>query len=258
VLSSGPFVDFNSASKAVLAFLHDNFGFDLWMVTRTDGDDWIVLQAKDNGYGVSSGDVFRWADSFCSQMVQGLGPCIAPKSRLIPAYAAAPIGRQVDIAAYIGFPLKDADGGLFGTLCAIDPVEKNESLQDAFPLLNLLGGLLSGYLATELKLTSQNRAQGFLELRHTSTDPLTKSFNREGWECLAKAEEVRCRAYGYPAHVIAVELDPSANESTIVMAASILHECLREHVAWLEFPDRVFSHFSMIAVPTWVPRLQGR
>lgn len=77
------------------------------MVTRTEGEDWIVLPAEDRGYDVKEGDVFRWTDSFCSQMVEGRGPCIAPQSDLIPAYANAPIGQQVSIAAYVGLPLTE-------------------------------------------------------------------------------------------------------------------------------------------------------
>ena len=38
-----PFEDFESASRAVLAYLHDHIGMGLWMMTRTEGDDWIVL-----------------------------------------------------------------------------------------------------------------------------------------------------------------------------------------------------------------------
>ena len=31
------------------------------MITRTEGDDWIVLQAEDHGYDIKPGQVFRWA-----------------------------------------------------------------------------------------------------------------------------------------------------------------------------------------------------
>jgi len=96
------FSDFETSGRAVLAFLHRRLGFDLWMVTRTEGDDWIVLQSEDHGYGVAPGTVFRWADSFCSEMVKGNGPRIAPRSDVVPAYAAAPIGRQVQIKAHVG------------------------------------------------------------------------------------------------------------------------------------------------------------
>ena len=71
------FKDFESASQAVLEYLQDRFGFALWMTTRTNEPHWIVLQSSDRAYGVTRGAVFRWADSFCSRMVQGLGPQIA-------------------------------------------------------------------------------------------------------------------------------------------------------------------------------------
>jgi len=94
-----PLHDFASAARAVISFLHRRLGFGLWMVTRTEGDDWIVLQSEDHGYQVAPGKVFRWADSFCAEMVQGHGPRIAPDSQRVRAYAAAPIGRQVEIGA---------------------------------------------------------------------------------------------------------------------------------------------------------------
>lgn len=104
-------LNFQTAARSVLAFLHRRLGFDLWMVTRTEGEDWIVLQAEDHGYNVTDGTVFRWADSFCSQMVKALGPRIAARSDDIPAYASARIGQQVKIGAYVGVPLRRADGG---------------------------------------------------------------------------------------------------------------------------------------------------
>ena len=90
-------------------------------------------------------------------MVQGNGPCIAPVSDAIPAYAEAPIGKQVPIGAYCGIPLNDADGGLFGTLCGIDPQAQGERLVDQLPLIELLGKLPSSYLVAELKLTAVER-----------------------------------------------------------------------------------------------------
>ena len=89
------FDDFKAASTEVMNYLHSQLGFKLWMVTRTESEDWIVLNANDHGYEVAPGDVFRWTDSFCSRMVKGQGPRIAPSSKAVPAYAAAPIGQQV-------------------------------------------------------------------------------------------------------------------------------------------------------------------
>ena len=68
-----PFADFREASAAGLHLLQDRIGMGLWLVTRTAGEDWIVLEAVDQGYGVKAGDVFVWSDSFCSRMVEGKG-----------------------------------------------------------------------------------------------------------------------------------------------------------------------------------------
>jgi hypothetical protein len=40
--------DFESASRRALQFLRDQFGFDLWMITRVEGDQsyagkWVTL-----------------------------------------------------------------------------------------------------------------------------------------------------------------------------------------------------------------------
>jgi hypothetical protein len=75
------------------------------MVTRTEGNDWIVPHARDSGYGVTPNTVFKWADSFCSHMVAGRGPRIAPVPAAVLVYAAAPIAQQVDIGAQVGVPL---------------------------------------------------------------------------------------------------------------------------------------------------------
>ncbi|MDH4103394.1 MAG: sensor domain-containing diguanylate cyclase [Thermoleophilia bacterium] len=198
--------DFELASKKALAYLHDNLGMGLWMVTRVVGDDWIVLTSEDHGYDVSPGDVFAWSDSFCSRMVRGLGPRVAPVSEDVPAYRDAPIGRQVPIGAYVGVPLLASDGELFGTLCAIDPLPQQGLEPDALPLAELLGDFLSGILALELRVAETERVAE-RALRELTIDELTGLFNRRGWEGLLAAEEDRCRRHGSPAAVVLIDVD---------------------------------------------------
>ncbi|WP_374536153.1 sensor domain-containing diguanylate cyclase [Chitinimonas taiwanensis] len=200
------FEDFEHASAAVLSFLRERFGFDLWMVTRTEGDDWIVLQREDHGYGIAPGTVLRWADSFCSQMVQGRGPLIAPDSNRVMAYAEAPIARQVHIGAYAGYPLRRADGSLFGTLCGIHPAPQPDALIQEEPLFILLGSLLSSLLDAELRAHEEGRRADRARAE-SMTDFMTELYNRRGWEQLLAAEEDRCRRYGHPAVALVVDLD---------------------------------------------------
>lgn len=230
------FDDFESAGRAVLQYLQARTGFGMWMLTRTEREDWIVLQAEDRTYGVSPGAVFRWADSFCSEMVKGNGPCIAPDSSQIEAYAAAPIGRQVPIRAYVGVPLLREDGTLFGTLCGIDPEVQPDTLADDQPLIELLASLLSTLLNTELRAQSAERANEQLE-QEAQTDAQTGLANRGAWNRLVALEEDRCRRYGHRAAIFMIDLDGlkhtndtmghAAGDDLIIRAAQALREAAR-------------------------------
>ncbi len=232
-----PSQDFETAGKAVLAFLRHRFGFGLWMVTRTQNDDWIVLQAEDHGYDVTPGATFKWADSFCSEMVKGNGPRIAPDSDFVPAYAAAPIGRAVPIRAYIGVPLTSVDGTLFGTLCAIDPARQPDALVDDQELIELLASMLSSILSAELKLSDEVRRSERFAVQ-ALVDRITQLSNRRAWDQLLAKEEDRCRRYGHLAAVFVIDLDGlklvndteghSAGDALIAMAAEALREVARE------------------------------
>lgn len=198
--------NFASASRRALQFLQKRYGFGLWMVTRVEGDNWVILTAEDRRYGLSEGNVLKWSDSFCSRMVEGLGPNIAPESDAIAAYAGAPVGRQIPIGAYVGFPMVNSDGALFGTLCAIDPAPQSVELADQQEFIRLIVDLLSELLRAELTAVNADRR---LEraVDQARRDELTSLYNRRGWVEFLEAEERRCRRYGHPACVIAVDLD---------------------------------------------------
>ncbi len=200
------FKSFQDAGQAVLQFLHKHFGFDLWMITRVEGLDWIVLQTEDHGYGVQPRQVFQWADSFCFHMVAGKAPRIAPRSEEIPLYATAPINQQVCIKSYIGQPLVKEDGSLFGTLCAIDPEIKSEAIVQDMQLVELLGQLLSSILQAELRQIEQVRQRELLQ-EEASKDELTGLYNRRAWDKFLRAEEERCKQYGHPAAVLFIDLN---------------------------------------------------
>jgi DNA-binding NarL/FixJ family response regulator len=138
--------DLADVSASVLRYLYDRVGFALWMVTQTEGDDWIVLQALDRFYGVQPKSVFRWSSSFCSRMVAGRAPRVAPDAMAIAEYAAAPIAQELAIAAYVGVPIERSDGSFFGTLCAIDPERQHPSIEEVLPEVELLARLLGRVL----------------------------------------------------------------------------------------------------------------
>ncbi len=201
-----PPADFRGAASSVLAFLYARLGFDIWMVIRTKGDDWIVVQAEDHGYGLKEATVLPWSDSLCSQMVLGRGPRIAPRCAAVPAYLSAPFARRLHVGAYIGVPLTRGDGTLFGTLCGFHPVPQPDVITADLPLVEMLAALLSSLLEADFHAKELN-SQVEREHLETLSDSLTGLYNRRGWDQLLAAEDKRCLRYGHPACVVAVDLD---------------------------------------------------
>lgn len=205
--------DFAAAAQATMAYLRRRLGFQLWMVTRTEGDDWIVLYADEAeeagpqaGYGIAPGQAYPWTETFCSRMVLGHGPGIAPSTRDVPAYANAPLAARLPVGAYVGVPLRRSDGSLFGTLCGFDPRPQPETIRAELDTVSLMGDLLGRILAAELDAGSSARLADRADVDSTR-DPLTGVVNRRGWDMLVKREEERCSRYGHSACVVSLDLD---------------------------------------------------
>lgn len=231
------FRDFREAANAVLKFLHARHGFELWMVTRTEGEDWIVLSAEDHGYGVKDGDVFRWADTFCCEMVEGRGPRVASDCRKEPAYSDRPIGKQVPIGSYIGTPLSDEDGNLFGTLCGIDPNPRDDSLIQDLPLVELLGGLLNSLLVTEMKASTEMRRFERTEFSER-IDSETGLFSAAGWQRVLAAEEIRCQRFGHSAVLAFITI---ADGPRVADVASLISQFVTADETAARIGERCFS-----------------
>jgi GAF domain-containing protein len=138
-----------SAAEGALRFLHGYLGWDVWVVTRVEGDRQILLRAFPEG-AVRPGTELPWAESFCRQMIHGNAPRVATVTAAVPEYASRASGSIRDIAAYVGVPLITADLELFGTLCGISFRAKPRSAARDLPVVEATARLLSTLLASDL------------------------------------------------------------------------------------------------------------
>jgi len=141
-----PWRDWPAAAEGVLRFLHEHVGWDLWMVTRVEGEHQIVLIAHPEGI-VRPGARLPWADSFCRAMVEGTAPRVATVTAAVPEYASRTKGLGNDVAAYIGVPLVHPEGELFGTVCGLSFRAKPLSATRDLPVVETAARLLSTLLA---------------------------------------------------------------------------------------------------------------
>jgi len=261
------FSGFEEASGAALEFLKNRFGFALWMMTRREGNDWIVLNARDDSYGIRAGDVLAWSDSFCSRMVLGLGPMIAPDSTRVPVYASAPVAEQLDIGAYVGTPVCAPDGSLFGTLCAIDPSPQSAEIEQQLPLVRLISTLLATVLSAELRAQEETR-RAEREVMAANQDALTRVGTRRLWDTIVAAEEERCRIVGTRAAVIVVDLDGlkeindavghHAGDELLATAASAIATAVRRDDIVARVGGDEFAVLALDCSENTAVRLSGR
>lgn len=199
------FRNFDAAAAVVMAFLKKRYEFGLWMVTRVIQDRWIILAAEGNRFSVKAGDVFAWSDSICSRMVREQGPRIAQRCDDIPAYVDAPIRARFGINAYIGIPLQTHCGRFFGTLCAIDDIEHPEVDDSDLPLLELLGGLLTAYIRSEIENNELERHNERFRFE-AMTDAHTHLPDRRAWEATIDKEKQRSKRLGDTTFISIVKL----------------------------------------------------
>lgn len=232
----GASMTFDEACDVVLAYLKTTIPMGFWSVTRHSDDVQLYLNVLDTAYGKRAGDFHLWSDSMCQHMLTNDGPQIAPDVEQVPAYASAGVRDYVQIGAYVGLPLLQADGEVFGTLCGLDQSAQTPELVQHGPLLQILAQLLSTILQVELLRThAEQVAQR--SATDAETDVLTGLFNRRGWDRLLAAEEARYRTFGHTGSVVILDLDSlklvndryghEAGDAHIRQAAQAIRETAR-------------------------------
>lgn len=155
---------------------------------------------------MKAGDVLPWSDTFCSLMMAGQGPNIAPVVADVPAYAEVCEQQGLALQSVMSVPIFDEQGGLFGTLCGFSSRPQTDELPVEEPLVHLGADLLGLILASELAVDRQACRAARAE-RAAETDTLTGLGNRRLWDRLISIEDARCRRYGSVAAVLVIDLD---------------------------------------------------
>ncbi|HEX8518902.1 MAG TPA: diguanylate cyclase, partial [Pseudonocardia sp.] len=144
-----PLMGFDEACRLVVDHLKREVPLAFWSVTRVDDGKQVYVCVRDDAYGTAPGGCYPWSESFCRHMVAGRAPQIAPDAMAVPEYAGTRAARELEIGAYIGVPIRNGDGSLYGTICGLDPQIAAESLRDHAPLLGLFATLLGQILHAE-------------------------------------------------------------------------------------------------------------
>lgn len=171
-------LSFDEASRQVIEVLRSALPMSFWSVSQHVDGCQVHLHVHDEEYGTRPGDSHPWRDALCRHALTGATPRIAPRAMAVPEYAGAGLSAIRRIGAYVGIPIPDGEGGVFGTICGMDPAIRPDDFAANEPLLGLLATLLGQVrLADGLRGDPAHR-----EARpgpRTLHDPLTGLANRD-------------------------------------------------------------------------------
>jgi diguanylate cyclase len=175
---------FDQACRMVVDYLAETAPMGAWAVTRVASGRQTVLVVADRVYGIRPGAEVAWSTALCRTMTEGTTPRIVPDTAAVPGLGAAVEAQDaasVRVAAYVGTPIVQPDGELFGTVVGLDPEPLPTADLAHEPLLDLLSSLLSSVLAADGAAVRTARE---LEraVSDAETDPLTGLLNRRGWK----------------------------------------------------------------------------
>lgn len=179
----------------------------LWVVARREEALWTPVAMRGPCPRPDDRPVpIPWHDSLCARLVSGQGPAFAPRLYEVPAYREAPQASALAALGYLGVPVFDVDGSVFGTLCAY--------LWEPFPLdpehwqtrMRQAGALLAQWLR-QCRHAEQMAERLAQRERDSRTDALTGLLNRRGWEEAIASEQARIEHAGRGAGVLLLDLD---------------------------------------------------
>ena len=217
---AGPLSGFAAAADAALVMLQKVVGLDLWMVLQRRGDQQVAIAVRGDWMPVPTGAVFPWVESFCRHMASGAAPRIAPRCADIPLYADVAATRGVHVGAYVGVPLIDWDGQLFGSICGVSANGRGDALHRHQPVLDTTAQLLSTVLAKEQLAVDRSEAAA-VAYAMCDRDPVTGLLNSRGWEEALAVEQHRQLRDGDSTTLVAITLRPSRAGAQREMASRL-------------------------------------
>jgi GAF domain-containing protein len=129
--------------EQALSAARDHLGMDASYLTTIDArNQTIHALVSDDRDTVKryQGSVFPVEQTFCMRMLNGEIPKMVPDTAAEPAISHLPAASEFH--AYIGVPVKLADGRVHGTLCCVSHAPRTELVDEELRFMEVLAGIV--------------------------------------------------------------------------------------------------------------------
>jgi GAF domain-containing protein len=128
--------------EQALSAARDHLGMDASYLTTIDSRNQTIHAVISDDQDVKryQGTVFPVEQTFCMRMLTGQIPNMVPDTAAEPAISHLPAAAQFH--AYIGVPVKLADGRVHGTLCCVSHAPRTELVDEELRFMHVLAGIV--------------------------------------------------------------------------------------------------------------------
>jgi GAF domain-containing protein len=132
----------NDVVEQALSAARDHLGMDASYLTTIDSRNQTIHAVITDDQDVKryQGTVFPVEQTFCMRMLNGEIPNIVPETAAEPAISHLPAAAQFH--AYIGVPVKLADGRVHGTLCCVSHAPRTDLVDEELRFMHVLAGIV--------------------------------------------------------------------------------------------------------------------
>lgn len=174
----------------------------LTTVNELEGIQRILYSKNRSTLEIPEGLSVPWHDTLCKRAMEEGRPYTDDVST---CWGDSEAAKQLGIKTYLSQPIHDADGQLFGTLCAASGRSVSVG-PNTLPILALFTRLLAQQVAREARMEELRRANTEL-LKNSLSDPLTGIGNRRAMDHELKRMLAQSARSGQRVQVGFIDLD---------------------------------------------------
>jgi len=209
VLSALPTVlaasDFRQTAAGSVTTLAAGVPTTSWLVSRVVEDTFTVLETSAAQAQAWIGQPVPFSDSICYDTLRDRSDAVSIDLTTTSSPTLLAKAGTWHAKHYLGAPLRDARGGLLGTVCGYDQQAAASTMDGWLRALDAQAASLSRALVADLQRAATDRATD-LDVARRSTDSTTGLPDRNGWGLLLAREEERAARLAEQVGVVLVDL----------------------------------------------------
>lgn len=133
-------------------------GMGFAAVARVTDNRWVACAVRDDiAFGLRPGDEIPIAKTFCQSVRAHDTPIVIDHVARDPRYRDHFIPQLFGFQSYISVPIRRKGGGIFGTLCAVDPRPMSLDKPETIDMFGLFADLIAVHLDLQQQLVARER-----------------------------------------------------------------------------------------------------